>query len=202
MREQTDLKAPYLAYAIPLSIKDVRLVVPLRDKSGNIKDTIIDHLRGGRPFIDRGHGSSTPKHTRYISGLQIPIPWPKGDVLEMQAEAADTLRIAVDKRTFTASLDHYPLPVSASDELRNKYNRTRAQHTQEYVEQKMKDDAKEQWKKRRRMLLPQQEYWEHKAKQKEAQCESGMTQETWDLIREMQAVTLGNVKRRTIGSVS
>lgn len=203
MREQDNSKAPFRAFSVPLLIKDVRLVVPLRNNAtGEIKDTVVKHLRGGPPFPEAAYLSKTPKHTRYIAGLDIPVPWPKDEVPERKTEAADTLRVDVDDISFSATLNHIHMPVSVIDELRNKHSRTRKSHTQEYVQQKMKEDAEEHWKKRRRMLLPQQEYWEHKAKQKETQSKTGLTKETLDLIREVQAANLGDSSGSTIGPAS
>lgn len=188
MREQSNSKVPYQPFPMPISIQDVRLVVPLRDNAtGKIKDTVVDHLRGGEPVVEREYGSDTPKHTRYIAGPNTVIPWPKGEIVEMKAEAADTRRVDVDEESFSASLAYLPLPKSAVNELRSKYSRTRSVNTQEYVRQKMKEDAEEQWKEKRRMVLPKQEYWEHKAKQKEVHGRPEVTKETLDVIRDMQA---------------
>jgi large subunit ribosomal protein L24 len=204
MREETDTKAPYRSYTMPTPIDAVRLVVPLRDNvTGEIKDTIVEHLRSGAPFVSPEYGTNTPKHTRYIAGPEnIPIPWPTGEVREFKAEAADTLRIHVDDISFSPSLLHLPLPESALDELRNKYSKTRRVHTIQYIQQKMKQDAEEQWKRGRRMVLPQQEYWERKARERVAQVKPEVTKETLDLIRHMQAVSLGVPSQRAEGPAS
>lgn len=197
MREQHKTKAPYRASPVQIPFKDVRLVVPLQDNTtGEIRDTVVKHIRSGGPFSVPAYGSNTPKHTRYIAGLDIPIPWPKAEVPEMRAEAADTLRIVVDDVSFLPSLNHIPMPVSLIDELRNKYGRLRKDQRREYVQQKMKEDARKHWEKQRRMLLPQQEYWEQKLKQKKAIEETGVTQETMDLIKVTQAANLINASER------
>lgn len=197
---------PYQAVPLPIHIRDVRLVAPLRDNiTGKIKDTVVKHLRGGKPFVEPVYGTNTPKHTRYIAGLDIPVPWPKDERKDFQAETADTLAVDVNYRSFSPSVLFLPLPDSVVDEIRNKYSWRRTGHTQEYVQQKIREDAEEQWKKRRRMLLPQQEYWERQAKQKEARGKPEVTKETTDLIRNMQAATLGAPKQprdRPVSTVS
>lgn len=159
--------------------------------TGEIKDTVVRHLRGGKPFVEPAYGSNKPKHTRYIAGLDIPIPWPKSEIPEFKNEAGDTLAVNVDNRSFSPSVLHLPLPDSAVDEIRNKYSRTRTGHTQEYVQQRMREDAEKQWLRKRRMLLPQQVYWEHQAKQKDARGKPEVTNETLQAIQEMQAASLG-----------
>jgi large subunit ribosomal protein L24 len=180
-------------YSKPILVKDVALVVPLRDKAtGEVKDTVVKHLRGGPPFPEPAYGSATPRHTRYIAGHNIPIPWPEDETPERKAEASDTLRIDVDDVSFSPTVNHIPMPEGLIDELRQKYSKTRKLHTEEYIQQKMKEDAEEQWKRRRRMVLPQQEYWEQKAKQKETLRKPEITTSTQDLITsERQAARQG-----------
>lgn len=203
MREQNNSRAPYQALPAQIPFKDVRLVVPLRDDTtGKIRDTVVKHLRSGGPFSVPAYGSNTPKHTRYIAGLDIPIPWPKAEVTKIRAEAGDTLRIDVDDVSFLPSLNNIPMPMSLIDELRSKYGRLRRDQRQEYVQQKMKKDAEEHWERQRRMLLPRQEYLEQKLKQKKAPEETAVTQETMDLIKATQAANLVNASERTDGLVS
>ena len=203
MREEDKTKAPYRALPAQIPFKDVRLVVPLRDDTtGEIRDTVVKHLRSGGPFSVPAYGSNTPKHTRYIAGLNIPIPWPKAEVTEMRAEAADTLRIDVDDVSFFPSLNHIPMPMSLIDELRSKYSRLRKDQRPEYVQRKMKKDAEKHWEKQRRMLSPQQEYFEQKLKQKKAPGDTAVTQETMDLIKATQAANLVNASERTNSLVS
>lgn len=203
MREAAQSAAPYRATAAPVHIRDVRLVVPLRNNvTGEIKDTVVRHLRGGKPFVEPAYGSETPKHTRYIAGLDVSIPWPKREIPEFKAEAGDTLAVHVHDRSFSPSVLHLPLPDSAVDEIRNKYSKTRTGHTQEYVQQKMKEDAEKQWLRKRRMLLPQQMYWEHQAKQKDAQGKPEVTNETLDVIRKMQAASMGQSSEASDSTVN
>lgn len=203
MREQLSSKAPFRAFPLPIRIQDVRLVVPLRDKAtGKIRDTVVDHLRGGLPFVKPGYGHNTPKHTRFIAGLDIPIPWPASDAQKFENKAADTRRIDVDPVTFIPSISQWILPGSAVDELRNKYSKQRYNHTRDYVQEKMKEDAEKQWKNRQRMLLPQQEYWEKKSKQMAIQGQSTVSPETQKLIKETRAANLGRSSKGIVGTAS
>lgn len=201
LRRENEEAVPFQATAVPLRIQDVRLVIPLWDHvTGEVKDTVVEEVRGGTPIVEPEYGSNRPTHTRYIAGPEnIEIPWPEAEMTEHKAEAADTLRVHVDEMSYFLSLTHLPMPESVIDELRNKYSRSRNNHEQVYVQKKMREDAKEQWKNRRRMVLPQQEYWEHKAKQKDTQAQPEVTQETLELIREMQAASLGTSRQRETG---
>lgn len=192
MREETNTLLPYQSFPLPIRIQDVRLVVPLQDAvTGTVKDTVIEHLRGGRPFIEPPHGSNTPKHTRYINGPdEIEIPWPKDKIPEFKTEAVDTLRMHVDDRSFLPSIYNVPLPESAVGEIRTKDSKIKQVQSQEYVQKQMRVDAKRHWKRGGRMVSPQQEFWEYKAKQEQAQGKPEVSAETSELIREMQATGL------------
>jgi large subunit ribosomal protein L24 len=158
---------------------------------------MVKHLRGGAPFLKPAYGTTTPRHTRYIAGHDIPIPWPEDETPKRKAEDSDTLRIDVDDVSFSPTVNHIPMPEGLIDELRNKYSKTRKLHAEGYIQQKMKEDAEEQWKRRRRMVLPQQEYWEQKLKQKEILHKPSITQDTLGLITdELQAARLGQTKVR------
>ena len=172
-------------------------MVPVRDKmTGKIKDTVIEHLRGGKPMVEPPYGSDTPKHTRYIAGTKTSIPWPEAEMTEFQAEDVDTLRIHVNQESFLPSVRNLMVPESVLDELRSKYSRTRPVLIQKQVQQKMSEDAKEHWEKRRRMVLPQQEYWEQRAKQKGQLGKPEVTKETLDLIEEVRAARRGGISQR------
>ena len=174
------------------------MVVPLRnDATGKVKDTVVKHLRGGAPFPKPAYGSATPRHTRYIAGHDTPIPWPEDETPERKAENSDTLRIDVDDVSFSPTVNHIQMPEGLIDELRNKYSKTRRLHAEEYIQQKMKEDAEEQWKRRRRMVLPQQEYWEQKVKQEETLGRPKITENTWGLITDqLQTARQG---QKTVG---
>jgi large subunit ribosomal protein L24 len=187
-----------MPFSVPIPIWDVRLVVPLQDAfTGAVKDTVVEHLRGGEPFTEPPHGSSTPKHTRYISGPdEIEIPWPKPETMAFKAEAVDTLRIETDEVSFLPSIYNVPLPESAVSEIRSKDSRLRQVQSQEYIQKQMKVDAKRHWKRGGKMLSPRQEYWEQKARQKQAQGAPELTPETLKMIRDMQATSFGRKEER------
>lgn len=203
MLEENAEQIPYRPYSVPLRIQDVRLVVPIRDMmSGKITDTVIEHLRGGKPIVEPPYGADSPKHTRYIGGSQTSIPWPEAEMREFQAEEADTLRLHVNQESFVPSIQNLMVPDSVLDELRSKYSKTRPVVFQQDVQQKMSDDAKEHWRTRRRMVLPQQEYWEQRAKQKSQQSQPEVTKETLDLIEEVRAANQGRISQGVVSQSS
>src|SRR5262245_17635794 len=120
---------PYRPFPLPFPFDDVRLVVPLDDPdSGTVKDVVVKHVYGGEPILEQPYGSTTPKHTRYISGLDIEIPWPESEIPEYKDEAIDTLRYQVDEVTYLPSLLTLPFPRTLIDELKNKYSKFRTRH--------------------------------------------------------------------------
>ncbi|KAK2763933.1 hypothetical protein FQN54_009552 [Arachnomyces sp. PD_36] len=163
-------KRPYRSIALPIPIDDVRLVVPLNDpETGQVKDYIVNHTYGAGPFLDPEYNSETPRHTRYISGQDIEIPWPEIPPDQAQDEECDTLRIDVETKTFTPSLQEAPFPLSVIDELRNPYSKFRQRHDMEWVEEKRREDYKLEWQKSRRLLTPKSEFMEiQHEKKKEA----------------------------------
>lgn len=174
----------------------MRLVVPIPDEvTGDVKDTVIRHLRGGDPIVEREYGVGTPKHTRYIEGLDIEIPWPDPRPADYKAEDVDTLRMTVEERTYVPSINE-PYSASIIDELQNPFDRLRSRHQAEWVEEKLKEDALEAWQRRRRLMTPQTEYLEQKVKEKRPPEISEPSNELLQMIREVQSETLG--KRKTV----
>lgn len=154
--------------------KDIRLVVPLEDPvSGTVKDTIVDHVYGGAPYLDRPVGVDLPKHTRYISGLDIEIPWPEVEKQKFEDQPIDTLRIHVEDKSYIPSLQTFPMPSSVIDELRNKYSKYRTRHDPEYIQQKQKQAAQEEYMKNRTLFTPKTDFLakkvEDRAKLREAE---------------------------------
>ncbi|KAK2749640.1 hypothetical protein FQN57_005862 [Myotisia sp. PD_48] len=189
-------KRPYRPYPLPLTFDAVRLVVPLEDPvSGAIKDVVVKHAYGAPPFLDRPYGSTTPKHTRYISGLDIEIPWPETADPEFKSHPIDTLQIEVESKTFLPSLQTYPMPSTVIDELRNKYSRFRTRHDPEYIAEKTRQGLYEEWAKNRKLLNPRTEYISKKVmdsvRQREQQKdESGnlkLSGETVNFIKQFMA---------------
>ena len=155
------------------------------DATGRVSDVVIRHMRCGEPILEREYGTSTPKHTRYIEGLDVELPWPESTYAEPKAEDCDTLRLTVEEKTYIPSWNP-PMPETVIDELRNKFGRTRSRHDPEFIAAKMKEDAKEEWIKRRQVQMPQAEYRAKKAKEKEPAGPPAITAETLELIRQTQ----------------
>jgi large subunit ribosomal protein L24 len=181
---------------VPVPIDDVRLVVPLEDpQSGNVKDVIVKHLYASGPFLEQEYGSPTPKHTRYITGLDTEIPWPETDPSEERDEDIDTLRIDVEARTYQPSLIEQPFPATVIDELRNKFSKYRQRHDPEWVEEKQKEDYYQEWQKSRRLLNPKTELLEQQRGQKQKEREAMVnengepviSQETTSFIEQFMA---------------
>lgn len=165
-------KRPYRAHPLPFLLDDVRLVVALTNEdTGSVQDVVVNHVHAGEPILERDYGSSTPKHTRYVSGLNIEIPWPEPEMREFTDEAADTLRIEVEDKTWIPHLQSYPMPPTVIDELRNKYSSLRTRHEPEYVEKKKKEDAYQAWVKSRKLLSPKAELIARQAEEKQRQRE-------------------------------
>lgn len=118
--------------------------------------------------MERPYGSSTPKHTRYIAGENIEIPWPREEEApRFKDEPWDTLRMEVETPTWIPSLLHPPFESSILDELRNKYSKYRTRHDPEWVEEKKLEDYKEEYLKSRTLLTPQGELRAKRLKEKE-----------------------------------
>lgn len=199
-RAGEELRNPYQAVDLPIPIADIRLVVPMRDDTTNeVKDIIVRHLRGGEPIVEREHGVSTPKHTRYIEGLDIEIPWPEAKPPDYKAEECDTLRLTVEEKTYVPSINA-PFPLSVMDELRNPFSRTRSRHEPEFIDKKLKEDALEVWKNSRRLLTPRAEYLEQKAKEKRDAHPAEVSDDLQQLIRQEQARTMGRRKAEAAAS--
>jgi large subunit ribosomal protein L24 len=115
----------------------------------------VEHVYAGGPFMDRPYGSSTPKHTRYIAGDDIEIPWPGEDTPEpYKDEEWDTLRMEVETLTHKPSLEYAPFESSIMDELRNKYSKYRTRHDPEWVEAKKVEDLRREYLQTRTLLTP------------------------------------------------
>ena len=179
----------------PVPIVDIRLVVPMRnDETDEVKDIIVRHLRGGEPIVEQQYGVSTPKHTRYIEGLDIEIPWPDAAPTNYKPEESDTLRLLVEQETY---LPHVapPFEESIMDELRNPFSLARSRHKQEFIDRKLKEDAFEAWKKSRRLLTPQAEHLEKEAKKKREARPAEVTDDLLQLVRRERLRTLGRRKQ-------
>ncbi|KAF7597458.1 hypothetical protein BBP40_003705 [Aspergillus hancockii] len=151
-------RSPFNSVNLPLSLDDVRLVVALDDPAtGQTRDVLVEHVHGGEPILEREHGSETPRHTRYITGENIEIPWPRSEPPVMKDEEWDTLRMEVETPTWTPSLHYAPFPPSVLDELRNKFSKYRTRHDPEWVEAKKMEDYRKEYLQSRSLLTPKGE---------------------------------------------
>jgi len=141
---------------VPISINDIRLVVTL-EENGVPYEAIAKHVVGRGPFVKRPN-SITPKHTRYIRGENIRIPWPNEDyVPDIEDNDVDTLRQEVEHETYVPSINYAPFESSIIDELRNKYSKYRTRHDPEWVKAKKREDLEKEYLATRAMLTPQGE---------------------------------------------
>lgn len=185
-------RSKYITSELPFQFDDVRLVYRMSDESTGIdRDVIIRHLRGGAPYFQREYGSNIPRHTRYIAGEEIEIPWPNPEIAELSREEADTTRQQVEEMSFMPSVIESPLPSGAIDEIRSKYSKGRVWHDTGYVAQKVIEDARSAWYESRSLQSPLQESRlaenARVAAQREVQLDQGPSPETLDIIAQMQA---------------
>lgn len=151
--------------SVPIPVDDVRLVVTLEDK-GQEYEVVAKHVHGSGPFLTRSN-TGTPRHTRYISGENIRIPWPEENKVDRFVdEEGDTSRKEVEYETWTPSLNGKPFKPSVMDELRNKYSKYRTRHDPAWVEAKRLEDLRAEFLKSRTLLTPAGEYKAKVAEQK------------------------------------
>lgn len=191
---------------LPIPIDTVRLVYRLKDEeTGRDRDVIVKLLRGGAPYLQREPYSPLPRHTRYIAGEEVEIPWPEVDAPAYQTFESDTTRFEVEFQSYVPSLYDPPLPRSGIlDELRNdKYARDREWHDDEYVRLKVLEDARASWYQQRKLQSPLEQLAEHKMKLAEQRAEEikkrGLDSETMRIIMETQR-TKTSPKRRTLAA--
>lgn len=158
LNEQYGHKSPVHSINLPVALDDVKLVVALDDPvTGNTRDVLVEHVYGGEPLLERPYGTDIPRHTRYIAGEDIEIPWPRSDPAEQKDEEWDTLRMEVETPTWVPSLHNPPFPSSVLDEIRNKFSKYRTRHDPEWVEQKKLEDYKKEYLQSRSLLTPKGE---------------------------------------------
>ncbi|KAE8388551.1 hypothetical protein BDV23DRAFT_110997 [Aspergillus alliaceus] len=158
LASQSGQKGNVSPVPMPISLDDVRLVVALDDPAtGQTRDVLVEHVYGGGPILERDHGSDTPRHTRYITGENIEIPWPRSEPPKFKDEEWDTLRMEVETPTWTPSLHYAPFPPSVMDELRNKFSKYRTRHDPEWVEAKKMEDYRKEYLQSRSLLTPKGE---------------------------------------------
>ncbi|PGH07841.1 hypothetical protein GX51_01551 [Blastomyces parvus] len=160
-------KRPYRSIPVPYRFDEVRLVVPLHNsETGKVEDVVVKHMYGGEPYIDHPYGVDTPKHTRYISELDVEIPWPQRPLPDHPDAAVDTLRIEVEARTHIPSLNAYPFPATIIDELRNKFSKFRTRHDPEWVVEKEAEDRKMEERRNKAWATPKTEFMAQKAQKR------------------------------------
>jgi large subunit ribosomal protein L24 len=187
----------YSTQELPLPIDDVRLVHTLTDANGNpVRDVIVKLIRGGAPYEQREMGSNVPRHTRYIAGEDIVIPWVQDTIEDMATYEGDTTRLQVEHESWTPTIYDSPLMSEASvasghdvfNELfeGQRYSRARETHDEDYVKMKVLEDARAEWYKTRKLQSPTQrladESKEKVVKMKMQQREEGMSEETRRII--------------------
>ncbi|KAJ5774563.1 hypothetical protein N7457_009459 [Penicillium paradoxum] len=144
------------AQPFPVSFDDIRHVIPLEDaESGKLQNVIVEHAYAAGPYTERSEHSKLPRYTRYVSGLDIEIPWPLEDEPVITDGDMDTTRMAAEMSTFIPTLAQPPMPSTVIDELRNKYSRFRTRHDPEYLAQKMKQDYRKEYRQTVSMMTPQ-----------------------------------------------
>jgi large subunit ribosomal protein L24 len=167
-------------------MRDVMLVVRMNTDDGE-QDVLVKYLRGGAPHTEPAYGSNLPWHTRYIAGEEIQIAWPEDEIEDYQQEDADTNRINSEQITFIPSYLEAPLPKGVEDELAPKYSRRRPTHTQDYIRQKIVEDARSKWYEQRKLISPAQEAIEQKMARKKVHGVPEL--EVWDVVeKEMASV--------------
>lgn len=144
---------------IHLPISAIRLVHPLTDpETGNTRDVIVQSLRRGEVKWHRQ--SSSRMWTRYITGLNVAVPWPEQEPTVYEDTPADTRRANVEAPTFVPTLLGPPMPAAVLDELRNRYSKFRTRHDQAFVARKVEEEARRLESRRltAEMLTPIQEF--------------------------------------------
>ncbi|KAM0286067.1 hypothetical protein ACHAQH_001075 [Verticillium albo-atrum] len=171
-----------------LPISAIRLVHPLTDPvTGITRDVIVRSLTAGP--VKRHRATGWKAWTRYITGLNVAVPWPEREVVERVDHPADTLRAAVEEPTFVPSLLTCPLPETLIDELRNKYSKFRTRHEVEYVQRK---EAEASEKKAGRtaaasMLTPLQEFNRQQRDARRARGQPMLTEEMLEKVGQVIA---------------
>lgn len=133
--------------SFPVSFDDIRHVIKLEDtETGLMEQVMVKHAYAAGPYNERSPDSKTPRYTRYVSGLDIEIPWPAEEEPTISDGDMDTPRMEVEASTFVASLAEPPMPSTVIDELRNKYSKFRTRHDPEYLKEKMTEDYQKQYR--------------------------------------------------------
>ncbi|KAJ5157483.1 uncharacterized protein N7482_008583 [Penicillium canariense] len=158
------IKTDVVTQPLPVPMDDVRLVFAMTD-GANTKDYIVQHAYAGKPYLEQPSWSKLPKFTRYVSGLNVAIPWPIEEEPNHEEGQYDTTRMEVEENTWVPSLDNPPFPSTIMDELRNKYSRFRTRHDEEYVREKIMDEYRQEYLASQALLTPAGELKKMKVEQ-------------------------------------
>ncbi|EEY19159.1 KOW motif domain-containing protein [Verticillium alfalfae VaMs.102] len=143
-----------------LPISAIRLVHPLTDPvTGITRDVIVRSLTAGP--VKRHRATGWKAWTRYITGLNVAVPWP----------------------------EPCPLPDTLIDELRNKYSKFRTRHEVEYVQRK-EAEASEKKAGRvtaASMLTPLQEFNRQQRDARRARGQPMLTEEMLEKVGQVIA---------------
>lgn len=160
---------PFRTMSLPIPFNDVRLICALRNPETRVlEDTVIDNVHCGPPFIERHSDSILPRHTRFIAGTDVELPWPQDSLPDLQENpSVDTTRMEVTRKTYSPTLTDFPLTPGVIDELRNKYSTFRTRHDEEYLQKKREENVRAEWKKSKTLMTPMEEFRKLEAEQKQ-----------------------------------
>jgi large subunit ribosomal protein L24 len=181
-------KRPVRTMAKPLPISSVRLVFPYTDpETGLTRDVIAAKVVNGNIFHDRYTGRK--RWTRFVAGLDIPIPWPKVEPKQHKDYDCDTFRIDVETKTFVPTLLRPPMPSTVINELRNKFSKFRTRHDEEYIQKKEQEEEEKQQKLRMaaEMRTPLKDFRRAELKRLKAKGKPKLTDEMLARIGEVIA---------------
>lgn len=177
---------------IPLS--SVRLVYPVPDPNTGVPRDVVVERMAVRRSEERSFNTSDwpPTWDRVIPGLNIVVPWPAREKPEEKDNDTDTLRIVTEESTWVPTLLRPPMPSSVIEELRNKYSKFRDRHDDEYIAEKMQEDAeKERQRKLSSMMTPLQELHAKQRRERMARGRPELTEDQLAKIGEAVVVKRG-----------
>lgn len=167
MNIQTDT----ISQPMPIPMDDVRHVIAL-DLENETKDHIVQHAYAAGPFLERPSYSKLPRYSRYVSGLDIEIPWPTETEPHAEVGEFDTRGNSVTDVTWVPSMDEPPFPSTVIDELRNKYSRFRTRHDEDYVRKMVLKEYQQEYLKSQTLLSPRNEFLRQRALESAAKKEA------------------------------
>lgn len=201
MLAESENQDPLRTVEAPIPLSAVRLVYPLRhQETGILQDVVIKELK--RTSVSQRRKGLDE---RCIADTDPPIsiPWPtRGGKEELPEHDIDTLRIEVEEKTWTPSLDTPPMPPSVIDELRNKYSRFRDRHDESWVkarEERAAEREKAASVREVMMLTPLEELRRLKKLEKSHMIEKPLNHEILMRIGELMAQNKGRFARVSEG---